>query len=61
MTFRSGNGEVEIDVIECVKNVIKEFPVKFKEILENMTPEGVDSFNGDTSKKLNEEMRTMFH
>ena len=38
----------------------KEFPVKFKGILENMTPVGVDPFSGDASKKLNKEMRTIF-
>ena len=61
MTFRFKDGKVKIDMIECIKNVTKEFPVKFKETLENMTPAGVDPFSGDTSKKLNEEMKTTFH
>ena len=43
------------------KNMLKEFLVKFREIVENTTPAGVDPFNGDTSEKLNEEMRTTFH
>ena len=41
--------------------MMKEFPVKSREILENMTPAGVDPFSRDTSKMLNEEMKTMFH
>ena len=61
MTFRFKDGKVKINMIECTKNMMKEFPVKFKEIVENMTPAGMDPFSGDTSKKLNKEMRTIFH
>ena len=61
MIFRFKDSKVEVDMVECVKNMLKEFLVNFREIVENMTPAGVDPFNGDTSKKLNEEMRTMFH
>ena len=32
MMFRFKDGKVEIDMIECIKNVTKEFPVKFKEV-----------------------------
>ena len=61
VTFRFEDGKVEIDVMECTINMPKEFPVKIKETLENMTPAGVDLFSEDNDKKLNEEMRTMFH
>ena len=42
-------------------NVPKEFPVKFREMLENIMPAGVDLFREDNSEKMNKEMRTMFH
>ena len=61
MTFRFGNRKVEVDMIEHMKNVFKEFPIKFKEINENMTPAGVDSFSEDLSERLSKEMRTIFH
>ena len=61
MIFRFKDGTVEMDMVECVKNMLKEFPVKFKEINKNMTPVGVDPFSEDISKNLNEEMRTIFH
>ena len=61
MTFRFKDGKVEIDTIECVINMLKEFPVKFKEMLENVTPTGMDLFGEDNSKKLNMEMKTTFH
>ena len=61
MIFRFKEGKVKVDVTECIKNTADEFPIKFKEIWENMTPSGVDLFSGDTSEKLNKEMRTIFH
>ena len=61
MTFQFGNGKVEIVTVECVKNMTKWFPMKFKEINVNVTPAGVDSFREDPSKKLSEEMKTTFH
>ena len=48
-------------MVECMINVLKEFPVKFKETLENIAPAGVDLFGEDNGKKLNEEMKTVFH
>ena len=61
MIFRFRDGKVEMDMVEHVKNMLKEFPVKFKEINKNVTPAGVDLFSKDASKKLNKEMRTIFH
>ena len=59
--FRFKEGKVEVDMTEHIKNVVDEFPIKFKEIWENVTPAGVDLFSGDTSEKLNEEVRMIFH
>ena len=44
MTFGFNDGKVEIDVVKHTVNVLKEFPVKFKETLENVTPAGGDLF-----------------
>ena len=48
-------------MVEYAINMLKEFPVKFKETLENITPAGVDLFGEDNGKKLNVEMKTIFH
>ena len=48
-------------MVDYIINVLSEFPMKFKETLENVMPAGVDLFSEDSSKKLNEEMRTIFH
>ena len=48
-------------MVECAVNMLKEFAVKFKETLENITPAGVDLFGEDNGKKLNMEMKTIFH
>ena len=61
MTFRFKDGKVEIDVVDHIINVLSEFPIKFREILESVTPAGVDLFSEDSSGKLNEEIRTIFH
>ena len=61
MTFRFKDGKVEIDVVDYIINVTNKFPVKFREMLENVTPAGVDLFSEDSGEKLNEEMRTIFH
>ena len=52
---------MKIDVVECVSNVSKAFPVKFKEVNGNVVPAGVVLFDKDLSKKLGEEMKTVFH
>ena len=61
MMFRFRDRKVEMDMVEHIENMMKEFPIKFKEINENVTPAGVDLFSKDLSEKLNEEMRTIFH
>ena len=61
MTFRFGNGEVVIDMTEYVKNMLKEFPVKFNDDGKITSTAGVDLFKEDVSKKLNEKERETFH
>ena len=61
MAFRFKDGKVEINMVECAINALKEFPVKLREMLENIMPAGVDLFREDNSEKMNKEMRTMFH
>ena len=61
MTFRFGDGKVETDVTDHIKNVLEEFPIKFKEMSKNITPAGVDLFGEDASKKSSEEMKKVFH
>ena len=61
MTFRFKDGKVETDMVEYIMNMLNEFPTKFKETMENITPAGVDLFSEDGSEKLNEEMKTIFH
>ena len=53
--------KVKINMVECILNVSKEFPVKFKEMNGNIASAGVDLFSEDLSKKLSEEMKTTFH
>ena len=43
MIFRFKDGKVEIDMVECVKSMLKEFLVKFTEMVENATPAGVEA------------------
>ena len=46
---------------EYLKNMLEEFPIKFKETSESLAPAGVDPFGEDLSKKLSKEMKTIFH
>ena len=60
ITFRFADGNVKIDMVKCIPNMSKEFPVKFKEVNGNIAPAGVDLFEKDLSKKLRKEMKTIF-
>ena len=54
MTFHFDNGEVKIDMVDYVKDMLEEFLVKFSSKDTRIgTPAGVDLFKEDTSKKLN--------
>ena len=62
MTFHFGNGEVKIDMVEYVENMLEEFPVKFSSS-DGVTPAvaGIDLFKEDLSKKLDMNQREQFH
>ena len=54
MKFIFGDGDVKIDMVEYVQQMLNDFPVKFnKKDLNVMTPAGIDLFKEDVSKKLN--------
>ena len=53
--------KVKINMVKHILKLSKEFPVKFKEANGNIVPAGVDLFGEDSSKKLSEEMKTIFH
>lgn len=61
MTFEHGNGEAKVDVIDCVEGVLKEFPLQFNKNDKSMTLATTEMFNEDTSKKLTEKEREIFH
>ena len=62
MTFRFGNGEVKIDMVTYIEEMLREFPVKFNEDSGKIPAvAGIDLFKEDLSKKLNEKEREQFH
>lgn len=61
MTFEHGNGEVKVDMIECVEAMLKEFPLQFGKNGKSMTLATTEMFGEDTSKKLKEKEREVFH
>ena len=45
MTFHFGNGAVKIDMVDYVKDMLKEFPVKFNKDMEKAPAvAGIDLF-----------------
>src|SRR5210317_557039 len=61
MTFEFINGEVKVNMIEYVENMLKEFWIKFKKGETAVNPAGVDMFKQDNSKKLNDQETKLFH
>ena len=61
MTFEFGNGEVQVNMINYVKGMLEEFPIKFKKGDTAVSPASIDMFKQDNSKKLNEQERELFH
>ena len=55
------NGKVKISTIQYIKDILEEFPVKFKEKQKTTSPAVNDMFSEDTHKKLNHTDREMFH
>ena len=61
MMFEHGNGEIKINVMECVMGTLQEFPINFSdENKKTAMPAGVDMFGEDTSEKSTEKERKMF-
>ena len=61
MLMKFENGKLTIDMKEYVKKMLQEFPIKFQKEAKQATPAGIDMFNPDESKKLNESEREAFH
>ena len=62
MTFTCGfaKGEVKVDMVDCVKSMFEEFPIKFEKKKDNdktITLSTTETFGEDTSKKLAESER----
>ena len=61
MTFKFVNGEVKVDMIDYIKGMLKDFPIKFKKGDTSINLVTTDMFKEDSSKKLSEQEREMFH
>ena len=61
MTFEFGDGKAKTGVVDCVKNVPEDFPMKFLEKDTHGTPAAAEMFSEDLSEKLCEEKREIFH
>ena len=55
------DGELKINMKDYVKEMLAEFPVKFKKGDKAPNPATADMFKEDTSKKLNEQEKEIFH
>ena len=56
-----GNGEVKISMIDYLKKMIRDFPLKLNENDIVASPAMVDMFKEDNSKKLNDKECELFH
>jgi len=61
MTFEFEGTKVKVNMIDYVKEMLREFPVKFNKNSIVTSPAGVDLFSPDNSKKLDEKERETFH
>ena len=55
------DGSVEIDMKECIRNMLQEFPVKFKTEGKCAFPASVMMIGDDTSGKLDKHRSELFH
>ena len=60
VTFK-GNGSVEIDMQECIRNTLKEFPNKLKTKRKSTIPASTTMFSNDMSGKLDKHRSELFH
>ena len=61
MTFEYGDGQLQVHMIDYIEGMLKEFPIKFKKNDKALTLATTDMFSEDTSKKLSEGEREIFH
>ena len=57
-------GEVKVDVIDCIKSMLEEFPIKFEKKKDNdktIALSTAEMFSEDLCKKLAESERETFH
>ena len=59
--FKFWNGEVKIDVIDYVKGMLTDFPIKLSKENTAVNPTWVDMFKGDESKRLSDKESKWFH
>ena len=61
MLLKFIDGKLIIDMTAYVRKMLEEFPIKFNRDSNQSTPAGVDVFNKDKSKPLNDNEREIFH
>ena len=61
MKFEFGKGEVKVDIIKYMKEMLKEFSIKFKKGEKVISPVTANMFNKDNSKRLNQKEKEIFH
>ena len=57
MTFIFEKRKVKINIVDYIEKMLEEFPVKFKPETTGITPAGVDMFEVDNNKKLDNKER----
>ena len=55
------DGSVKTDMKECIRNMLQEFPIKFKTEGKCTFPASAMMFSDDTSKKLDKHRSELFH
>ena len=61
MLLTFNGGKLTVDMTAYIQKMLDEFPIKFKENENQITPAGTDMFSGDDSKRLGDEEREAFH
>ena len=59
--FHFGNGKVEVDMCDYVKNMMEDFPIKFDDEKTVVNPDASDMFEEGGGKYLPDEKRELFH
>ena len=61
MLLKFIDGKLIIDMTAYMRKMLEEFPIKFNNDSSQSMPAGVDMFNKDESKPLNDNEREAFH